>query len=96
MVEVHTEAELERAQAAGASLIGINNRDLGTFETDVGVTRALFPAVAGATVVSESGLDDPQVVQSLMAEGIHAFLVGEALMRAPDPGEALRKLRSRS
>jgi len=93
LVEVHTGPELERAQAVGAGLIGINNRDLTSFETDVGVTRSLLGRAGAATVVSESGLDDPEVLRSLMSEGAHAFLVGEALMREPDPGAALRRLR---
>jgi len=93
LVEVHDEAELERALAHGAALIGVNNRDLRDFKTDVGVTRALLPRAAGRTVVSESGLDSPEVVRALVAEGASAFLVGEALMRAPDPGAELRRLR---
>jgi indole-3-glycerol phosphate synthase len=93
LVEVHTAEELERAQTVGAGLIGINNRDLTSFETDVGVTRRLLAHAGGATIVSESGLADPEVVDSLMNEGVHAFLVGEALMREPDPGAALRRLR---
>jgi len=93
LVEVHDERELERALAHGAALIGINNRDLRDFKTDVGVTRALLPRAAGRTVVSESGLDSPEVLRALAAEGASAFLIGEALMRAPDPGAALRQLR---
>ena len=93
LVEVHDEPELERALAHGAALVGINNRDLRDFKTDVGVTRALLPRAAGRVVVSESGLDSPEVVRALAAEGASAFLVGEALMRAPDPGAALRRLR---
>ena len=99
LVEVHSHQELERARAIGARLIGINNRDLHSFKTDVAVTRALLPHVqAGgdATIVSESGLDDPDVLRALEAEGVGAFLVGEALMRAPDPGAALRTLRGAS
>jgi indole-3-glycerol phosphate synthase len=93
LVEVHDEAELERALAAGSELIGINNRDLRDFKTDVGVTRALLPRAAGRTVVSESGLDAPETLRALAAEGASAFLIGEALMREADPGAALRRLR---
>lgn len=95
LVEVHDEPELERAQAIGATLIGINNRDLRTFETDVAVTRRLLPHRGEARVVSESGLSDARVVAALQEEGVDAFLVGEALMREPDPGAALRELRGR-
>jgi indole-3-glycerol phosphate synthase len=93
LVEVHTAAELERAQAVGAELVGINNRDLHSFKTDVAVTRALLPLAAGLTVVSESGLDSCEVLRALESEGVRAFLVGEALMRDVDPGAALRRLR---
>jgi indole-3-glycerol phosphate synthase len=93
LVEVHDRPELDRALAAGAELIGINNRDLRSFRTDVEVTRRLLPYAQGCTIVSESGIEDAATVRSLEAAGVHAFLVGEALMRAPDPGEALRKLR---
>ena len=93
LVEVHTREELERALATGAELLGINNRDLRDFHTDVAVTRELLPYTGDCTVISESGLDDPAVLRALEAEGVHAFLVGEALMREGDPGEALRKLR---
>ncbi len=62
-------------------------------EPDVGVTRALLPRAAGRTVVSESGLEAPETLRALAAEGASAFLIGEALMRAPDPGAALRRLR---
>ena len=86
--------ELERALESGAELVGINNRDLRTFRTDVGVTRALAKRAAGRLVVSESGLDAPETLRSLAEAGAHAFLIGEALMRAPDPGDALRRLRS--
>ena len=93
LVEVHTAAELERARGVGAELVGINNRDLHSFKTDVAVTRALLPRAAGRTVVSESGLDSCEVLRALEAEGVQAFLVGEALMRDMDPGAALRRLR---
>jgi indole-3-glycerol phosphate synthase len=93
LVEVHDAAELERAQALGAELIGINNRDLRSFRTDVGVTRALCGRAAGCTLVSESGLGDAATLAELEKLGVHAFLVGEALMGQPDPGAALRALR---
>jgi indole-3-glycerol phosphate synthase len=93
LVEVHTREELERAMNLGATVVGINNRDLRSFQTDVAVTRELLPHTGNATVVSESGLDDPSLLLALASEGVDAFLVGEALMRAVDPGEALRWLR---
>lgn len=93
LVEVHTRAELERALAQDARLIGVNNRDLASFRTDVAVTRDLLPHARGATLVSESGLDAPEVLRELEALGAAAFLIGEALMRAPDPGAELARLR---
>ncbi len=93
LVEVHTDEELERARGCGAEIVGINNRDLHSFHTDVAVTRRLLPRARGCTIISESGLDDPDVLRTLEEEGVHAFLVGEALMRQGDPGEALLKLR---
>jgi len=93
LVEVHTRPELDRAVAVGAELIGINNRDLRSFKTDVGVTRDLLPHAGDATVVSESGLDSPEVLRDLASHGAHAFLIGEALMRAPDPGAELARMR---
>jgi indole-3-glycerol phosphate synthase len=93
LVEVHTRGELERALAADASVVGINNRDLHTFRTDVDVTRRLLAYTGGRTVVSESGIEEAGTVRSLEALGVHAFLVGEALLRKPDPGKALRELR---
>lgn len=94
LVEVHDEAELAAAVEAGATLIGINNRDLASFAVDLGVTRRLAPlAPAGAVVVSESGITGPEDLSALEAAGAHAFLVGESLMRASDPAAALRTLR---
>ncbi len=93
LVEVHDRPELERALAAGADLIGVNNRDLHTFKTDVARTRELAPLCAGRTLVSESGLERAETIEALEACGVHAFLIGEALMREPDPGTALRRLR---
>jgi indole-3-glycerol phosphate synthase len=93
LLEVHDEPELERALETDARLIGVNNRDLRDFKTDVAVTRRLLPKVAGRALVSESGLDSPEVLAALGREGVSAFLIGEALMRAPDPGAELRRLR---
>jgi indole-3-glycerol phosphate synthase len=93
LVEVHTREELDRAIEAGAEVIGINNRDLHDFHTDVEVTRQLLDYTEERTVVSESGIEDAFTLRSLEAAGVHAFLIGEALMRAEEPGEALRELR---
>jgi indole-3-glycerol phosphate synthase len=98
LVEVHDEAEVEAALAAGADLVGINNRDLATFETDLAVSERLAPrlAAAGVVVVAESGIFTYDDVRRLEAAGAHAVLVGEALMREPDVGRALARLRGRS
>lgn len=93
LVEVHNRAELERALPLADALLGINNRDLRTFRTDVKVTMDLLPRIpAGRTVVTESGIHDPAQVRRLRGLGVHAFLVGEALMRAADPAAELRRL----
>jgi indole-3-glycerol phosphate synthase len=97
LVEVHDEAELERALALGASLIGINNRDLATFEVDLAATERLAPRVPpGVVVVAESGIFTPEDVRRLARAGAGAFLVGESLMRREDMTEAVRALRSDS
>jgi indole-3-glycerol phosphate synthase len=95
LVEVHDEVEVEAALDAGADLIGVNNRDLATFETDLGVTERLAPKLAGSGVVlvGESGIFTRGDVRRLEAAGADAVLVGEALMRAPDVGAALAELR---
>jgi indole-3-glycerol phosphate synthase len=93
LVEVHDAAELELALAVEPAVIGINNRDLRDFSVDVERTLALAPLVPGGTVVvSESGLDTPASLQRLRDAGIHAALIGEALMRSADPAVALRAL----
>lgn len=93
LVEVHTRAEMERAALAGAGLIGINNRDLTTFVTNLATAEQLRPLVpAGAVAVAESGIDTRADVARLRAAGFDAFLVGESLMRAADPGAKLREL----
>src|SRR5262245_58825543 len=93
LVEVHHEAELERATDLGAGLIGINNRDLTTFRTDLGTTERLAPrAPAGTCVVSESGIATRADVLRVVAAGAHAVLVGESLSRSGDPAAKLREL----
>jgi len=93
LVEVHNEGELEKALAAGAKVIGINNRNLDTFVTDLDTSLELAPLIsAGIVKVSESGISSRRDVKTLMKAGIHAFLVGETLMRAADMGRKLREL----
>ena len=93
LVEVHEEAELERALRIPAPLVGINNRDLRTFETSLATTERLAPRVpADRLTVTESGIASREDVAALRAGGVHAFLVGEAFMSAPDPGERLAAL----
>lgn len=97
LVEVHDESELERALDAGADLIGINNRDLRSFETDLAVTERLAPRIPeGTVVVAESGIFTSADIARLSRAGAHAFLVGESLMRQEDLVQALRALRSRA
>jgi indole-3-glycerol phosphate synthase len=97
LVEVHDEAELEVALAAGARIVGINNRDLRTFETDLGVTERLAPRIPeGVVVVAESGIFTCADMARLARSGAHAFLVGESLMREADVAGALRRLRRAS
>jgi indole-3-glycerol phosphate synthase len=93
LTEVHDEAELDVACAAGANLIGINNRNLKTFETSLDVTRRLLARVPdGVTVISESGLHDAADLADLERLGVGGFLIGEAFMAAPSPGEKLASL----
>ena len=93
LVEVHTAAEMNRAIAAGAVLIGVNNRDLTTFKVDLETSLRLASlAPAGTILVSESGIDNAGDIALLRSAGFSAFLIGEHFMRASDPGEALRKL----
>jgi indole-3-glycerol phosphate synthase/phosphoribosylanthranilate isomerase len=95
LVEVHDEAELRRALAAGADIIGINNRDLTTFEVDLAVTERLAGLVPdGVLLVAESGIATAQDVARVYAAGADAVLIGETLMRAPDKVTALAELRS--
>ena len=94
LVEVHDSSELELALGVGADLIGINNRDLRDFSVDVGRTAQLMAEIpAGVAVVSESGIGSAEQLRNLQEQGVQAVLVGESLMRAPDPELALRVLR---
>ncbi len=93
LVEVHEEAELERALALGAEVIGINNRNLDEGTIDVSTTYALMPDVpAGKTVVAESGISDRAELEELERVGVDAVLIGGALMSAPDPEAKTREL----
>ena len=93
LVEVHDESELERALRLTTPLIGINNRNLRTFETCLDTTLRLLARVPhDRIVVTESGIRDAGDVARMRESGVHAFLVGEVLMRAPDPGAALARL----
>jgi len=93
LVEIHTQEELDKALAAGAEIIGINNRDLKTFSTDIKTTLKLTPLIpTDKIVVTESGINTREDIEQLMEAGIHCFLIGEALMRAEDIGGKLRKL----
>jgi indole-3-glycerol phosphate synthase len=93
LVEVHDGEELERARASGARIIGINNRDLTTFRTDLAVSERLVADLPTDVVtVSESGIRSGDEVGRLGRAGIHAVLVGETLLRAEQPGDAVRDL----
>jgi indole-3-glycerol phosphate synthase len=93
LVEVHDEAEVERALQAGASLTGVNNRDLRTFEVDLATTERLRPLVPRAcTLVAESGIFTREDVRRLEECGVDAVLIGEALVTAPEPGARIREL----
>jgi hypothetical protein len=93
LVEVHDAAELDAALSLQTPLLGINNRDLRSFETRLETTLELLAQVpAGKLVITESGILAPADVARMRARSVNAFLVGEAFMRAPDPGAALRQL----
>jgi indole-3-glycerol phosphate synthase len=93
LVEVHTEAEMRRAENVGAQLIGINNRDLSTFDVSLSTSQSLLKtAPANALVISESGLGKREELHCLQQLGFDGFLIGGSLMQSDNPGVALRKL----
>ncbi len=93
LLEVHDEAEIERALAAGGRILGVNNRDLRTFEVDIAVCERLIPRIPkDRIVVAESGIWSRADVERMERAGAHAVLVGEALMRSPDITARIREL----
>lgn len=100
LVEIHDRADAEKAAASGAEIIGINNRDLSTFVTDIRTTLDLLACIPeekmeGKTIVSESGINTRTDIVLLQHAGVNAFLIGEALVKAEDPGLRLRELLGR-
>ena len=94
LVEVHDREELKRALDVGADIVGVNNRDLRDFSVDVERTERLMQTIPSSVkVVSESGIADARQISRLQKHGVSGVLVGESLMRAADPAEALRALR---
>jgi indole-3-glycerol phosphate synthase len=97
LIEVHDEAELERALALQSHILGINNRNLHTFEVSLDVTARLSTLVPPETLlVSESGIHTTDDVDRLASLGVHGMLVGESLVRAPDVGAKIRELTART
>ena len=93
LVEIHSEEELTGALSISPTLVGINNRDLTTFEVDKNLSLKLSKKIPrDITVVSESGINSKEDILSSKEQGIHSFLIGESLMREPSPGEALKKI----
>ena len=93
MIEVHSEDELNTALSIDPRLVGINNRDLKTFEVDKNLAIELAKQISkDVIVVSESGISSREDILSSKEQGIHTFLIGESFMRKPSPGEALREI----
>lgn len=93
IVEVHTERELEAALEANAAVIGVNNRDLRSFAVDIATTQRLVPLIPpGMPVVCESGIETAAQIRQVEQWGVRVFLIGEALMRSPEPGKKLATL----
>jgi len=96
LFEIHNEAEIDRAVAHGAQIIGVNNRDLAIFKTDLGLSERLIPRFPRTVVaVSESGIFTGADAARVRSAGAHAVLVGEALMKAPDPAALIREFRAK-
>jgi len=94
LVEVHSEEELMEVLRTSTKIIGINNRDLKTFKTEIATTLSLIKFIpAGKVIVSESGINTREQIELMEKAGVHAFLIGEALMREKDPGKKLRELK---
>ena len=93
LVEVHSESDLKTALGVGAAILGINHRDLSTFKLDATLTEQLIPKIpAGKVIVAESGLQTAADIQRMKRLGVHAVLIGEALMTAPDPAAKIHEL----
>ena len=93
LVEVHSEPELERAKAAGAKLIGVNNRNLRTFQVSLSTSFELADKIpSGAIAITESGLKTSEQLRELARAGFRGFLIGETLMRSGAPGKTLSEL----
>ena len=93
LIEVHSEDELNTALSIDPKLVGINNRDLKTFEVDKNLAIELAKQISkDVIVVSESGISSREDILSSKEQGIHTFLIGESFMREPSPGEALREI----
>ncbi len=93
IVEVHDQRELDRALSANSRIIGINNRDLRTFDVDLNVSVNLSARVpSDRIVIAESGIGSIDDIDRLRAHGVHVFLIGETFMKAPDPGQKLKEL----
>ncbi|MBI4597197.1 MAG: indole-3-glycerol phosphate synthase TrpC [Candidatus Omnitrophica bacterium] len=92
-VEVHSEAELRTALSVGTRVIGINHRDLRTLKVDPALTEQLVPKIpSGKIIIAESGIHTPEGVKRMKQLGVHAVLIGEALMTAPSPGAKIKEL----
>ena len=95
VVEVHDDEELTRALDAGSRIIGINNRDLRTFDVDLGVSARLAKKIPGGIIaIAESGIGSGEDIKKLRQQGVHVFLIGETFMKAPDPGIELKNILS--
>ncbi len=93
LIEVHTMPELEKALKLSPRMVGVNNRNLHTFEVSLGTTKMIAPHIPpGVVIVSESGIHSRKDVDELKRAGVHALLIGEALITSPDPGGKVREL----